>query len=84
MKNKVFLKKNVINASVVGFELAGSIVVGFLIGRWIDLNFGTFPVFILFFLFCGCIAGFRFLYKFAKKNISEENELERKEKKSYF
>ena len=60
--------------STVGIELAASIVVGALIGYWLDAKLGTEPWMFLFWLSCGIFAGFRSLYKMAKKYIREVRE----------
>lgn len=57
--------------SIVGIELGLSISVGAFIGHWMDQRFGTEPWLTLFFLMCGILAGFRFLYRAAKKYMKE-------------
>ena len=65
----------------LGFELLGSIAVGYYLGRWIDrkydLPWGAFAGFLL-----GCYAGFRALFKASKRmqrDIENEERLERGE-----
>ncbi len=53
--------------SAIGIEMAASVVVGGLIGYWLDGYFGTEPWLLLFWLTCGVIAGFRSLYRLAKR-----------------
>jgi ATP synthase protein I len=48
-----------LSASSVGLELGLSVVVGVLIGRWLDGRFGTEPWLMLAFLVLGLVAGFR-------------------------
>lgn len=48
-----------LSASSVGLELGLSVVVGVLIGRWLDGRFGTEPWLMLVLLVLGLVAGFR-------------------------
>lgn len=57
--------------STVGLELGLPIVIGVLIGHWMDQKFGTEPWLTLFLLTCGIFAGFSFLYRMAKKYMRE-------------
>jgi len=57
--------------SVIGIELAMSIVVGAAIGYALDLWLGTEPWMMVFWLLCGVIAGFRSLYRTTKKIMAE-------------
>lgn len=50
---------HVLSASSVGLELGLSVVLGVLIGRWLDGRFGTEPWLMLVFLVLGLVAGFR-------------------------
>ena len=58
----------------VGLELALSVVVGLLIGHWLDGRFGTGPVLTIVFLVCGSIAGMRGLYRAAQRAMKEEED----------
>jgi len=65
----------------LGFELLGSIAVGYYLGVWLDKKFGThwiaFAGFVL-----GCYAGFRALFKAAKtmqRDIENDERLARGE-----
>jgi len=60
--------------STVGIELAAAIVVGALVGTWLDSKLGTEPWMFLFWLLIGIIAGFRSLYRMAKKYMKEVRE----------
>lgn len=60
--------------SVVGLELALSVVIGALIGYGLDLWLGTDPWMFFFWLCCGIFAGFRSLYRTAKKIMKEMEE----------
>ncbi|QQR89446.1 MAG: AtpZ/AtpI family protein [Myxococcales bacterium] len=52
--------------SIVGLELVLAMVVGYLVGRWLDNHFGTNPYLKITGLVLGCITGFRALYRLAK------------------
>ena len=60
--------------SVIGIELAASIVVGGLIGYWLDQKLGTEPWMFIFWLLCGIAAGFRSLYRMSKQFLKESKE----------
>jgi ATP synthase protein I len=51
----------------VGIELALAIVLGLVIGWWIDGQLGTSPIFCLIFLGFGACAGFRAVWRAAIK-----------------
>ena len=51
----------------VGIELALSVVIGLLAGRWLDGKLSTEPYLTLVGLILGVIAGFRSLYQTARK-----------------
>lgn len=57
--------------SLVGIELALSIIVGGAIGYGLDYWLGTNPWMTIFWLICGIIAGFRSLYRTSKNIMSE-------------
>lgn len=65
----------------LGFELLGSIAVGYYLGTWLDKKAGTHWIAFVGFLL-GCYAGFRALYKASKRmqrDIENEEALERGE-----
>jgi len=65
----------------LGFELLGSIAVGYYGGSWLDRKLGTRWIAFVGFL-VGCYAGFRALYKASKRmqrDIENEEALERGE-----
>lgn len=62
--------------STVGLELGLPIVIGILIGHWMDQKFGTGPWLTLFFLMCGIFAGFSFLYRMSKRYMRESKKVE--------
>lgn len=65
----------------VGFELIGSIGVGYYLGHWLDGKFGTHWIGFVGFIL-GCYTGFRALFKLAKqmeKDIANEEALDRGE-----
>ncbi len=51
----------------VGIELALSTVIGLLAGQWLDAKLSTEPYLTLVGLLLGVIAGFRSLYRAARK-----------------
>lgn len=57
--------------STVGIEMAMSVVVGGAIGYWLDQWLGTEPWMMVFWVLCGVAAGFRSLYRTAKKIMKE-------------
>ncbi len=57
--------------STIGIEMAVSVAVGGLFGWWLDEKLGTDPWLFLFWLLCGVAAGFRSLYKMAKKYLKD-------------
>jgi ATP synthase protein I len=54
----------------LGIELALSVVIGLLAGRWLDGKLSTEPYLTLVGLILGVIAGFRSLYQTARKQTS--------------
>ncbi len=61
-------------ASTVGINMVATTFIGFAIGYWIvDKYLGTFPWFTGIFLLLGIIAGFKHLFKIARK-MGEKNE----------
>jgi len=57
--------------SVIGIEMAMSVVVGAAIGYFLDIWLGTEPWMMLLWLIFGVIAGFRALYRTAKRIMKE-------------
>ena len=49
--------------SSIGLELGGAVIVGLLIGQWLDGKFGTEPWLMLLFLGFGMAAGFRSVFR---------------------
>lgn len=64
--------RQILPASSIGLVFVLSIVIGALIGVWLDGKFGTKPWFTLFFLFIGIASGVRNAYIFIKKAIALE------------
>ncbi len=60
--------------SVIGIEMAASVVVGGLIGYWLDTKLGTDPWMFIIWLICGLFAGFRSLYRISKQYLKESKE----------
>ena len=61
-------------ASSIGIVFVMSIVIGVLIGVWIDGRFNTKPWFTLFFLGIGVAAGIKNVWHFIKKSGAMEKE----------
>lgn len=61
-------------AWTVGLNLVFSTFIGLAIGYWLDKVFGTSPWLTIIFLVLGIIAGFRELFKMAKKEIRDDPE----------
>lgn len=57
--------------SVIGIEMAMSVIVGGFIGYWLDVWLGTDPWMMIFWVICGVIAGFRSLYRMSKRIMKE-------------
>lgn len=61
-------------AWTVGLNLVLSTFIGLAIGYWLDKVFGTSPWLTIIFLVLGIIAGFRELFRMAKKEIRDDPE----------
>ena len=57
--------------SSMGLELGLSVVVGFLIGSWLDKWLETGPYFLLIFGIAGIIAGYRSIFRLLKRVQSD-------------
>jgi len=57
--------------SAIGLEMAGSVVVGWFIGNWLDDYFDISPWMAILWTSAGVIAGFRSLYRMGKKYIKQ-------------
>lgn len=57
--------------STIGLEMGLSVVVGLLIGNYLDRRFDTDPWMLLLFLLLGFVAGFRRLFLLARKYHKE-------------
>ena len=60
--------------SSMGMELGLSVVIGFLIGNWLDAWLETDPWFLFIFGASGIIAGYRSIFRLLKKVQSEMKE----------
>ncbi len=65
--NKKFFKY--LSLSTIGLHLVSGIVVGVLIGYYLDKFFNTSPLLTIIFFFFGIGAGFRNMYKDVQKYI---------------
>ena len=57
--------------SAIGLEMAGSVIVGYLIGSWLDDYFGIAPWMTILWTAAGLIAGFRSLFRLGKKYLQQ-------------
>ena len=60
--------------SSMGLELGLSVVVGFLIGSWLDGWLGTDPWLLLVFGTAGIVAGYRSIFRLVKRVRSDEQQ----------
>ena len=75
-KERIQLVKALGRYSAVGIEMGAAVVIGYLIGHWLDKQAGTAPWLMLFFLLIGVAAGFRGLYRAAKRAMREDEQQE--------
>lgn len=66
-KSEKSVLKQVFEASTVGIHLVLSIFLGLAIGYGLDALFNTFPYLSVIFFIMGIIAGFREVFRIAKK-----------------
>ena len=73
MKSIIKTRSKWIIYSSMGLELGLSVVVGFLIGSWLDKWLETGPYFLLIFGIAGIIAGYRSIFRLIKKVQRDSN-----------
>jgi ATP synthase protein I len=66
--------------SAGALEMGLSVVIGMTIGYWLDEVLGTAPWMALLWMTCGAVAGFRSLWRLAKR-MEREAEAEEEQKK---
>ncbi len=66
----------------MGLEVGLSVVVGFLIGTWLDEWLETAPWFLLIFGIAGIIAGYRSMFRMVKRMQSDTEPGQKNESKS--
>ena len=66
----------------MGLEVGLSVVVGFLIGTWLDDWLETEPWFLLIFGIAGIIAGYRSMFRMVKRMRSDNETGKKNEPKS--
>ena len=66
----------------MGLEVGLSVVVGFLIGTWLDEWLETEPWFLLIFGIAGIIAGYRSMFRMVKRMQSDIENGQKKETNS--
>lgn len=72
--------------STVGLEFALSVIVGLMLGKWLDEKFDTGGLLTIVWFFFGLVAGGRAIYRAAKRaerDLREEDEANRKSKQKY-
>lgn len=73
-EDKAKLIKQIASYSTLGLEMGLSVAVGAVIGYYLDKWLKTEPWFLIVFLLFGVVAGFRSLYRAAKRLQKEESE----------
>ena len=68
--------------SSMGLEVGLSVVVGFLMGTWLDEWLETAPWFLLIFGIAGVIAGYRSMFRMVKRMQSDTETGQKKEQKT--
>ncbi len=76
--NKKFFKY--LSISTIGLHLVSGIVVGVLIGYYLDKFFNTSPILTILFFFFGVLAGFRNMYKDVQKYVLNNEDNNEKDK----
>jgi ATP synthase protein I len=66
--------------SAGALEMGLSVVIGMAIGYWLDEVLGTAPWMAIFWMTCGSVAGFRSLWRLAKRMEREAEADEAREK----
>lgn len=66
--------KQYLRFSAVGLELGFSVILGLLVGQWLDSKFGTSPWLMLLFLIFGLVAGFRSVYRLLRESTADHSE----------
>ncbi|MDR3187401.1 MAG: AtpZ/AtpI family protein [Holosporaceae bacterium] len=56
----------------VGLEFASAVIIGVLIGIWLDKRFCAPPLFLIIFFLFGCAAGYVNILKYMKKQDRQE------------
>ncbi len=72
-KKRRELWRQLIDASVIPLNLVAATFVGFAIGYGLDSLFGTSPYLTVFFFIIGIIAGFRELFRYARRIEREDD-----------
>ncbi len=58
--------------SSIGLSVVLAIIIGVLIGRWLDGVFDTSPWFFFIFLFIGIVAGFRNIFVIVAREVKKD------------
>ena len=67
MNKNVDQKENLLKFINCGIEFATPIIVGVMLGIWIDKKFNFFPMFLVIFLMLGCAAGYINIKRYLEK-----------------
>jgi ATP synthase protein I len=63
---------DLLKLSSLGLEMGGAVVIGLLMGTWLDRQFGTEPWLTFVFLGFGLVAAGKAVYRAVRKGLSEE------------
>lgn len=74
-QNKKKVRQEIMEAlalfSQIGFTIAGTLFLSIMLGRFIDIKMGTYPIFILVFSVLGIFAVFRILLLITKNQLKK-------------
>jgi ATP synthase protein I len=62
------------HSTSVGLEIAGCIIVGLLLGRWLDNKFDTYPVIMIIGFAAGVTAAGKAMWRVVKREIHDGDE----------
>lgn len=72
--NFIKINSKLINYSTIGLELGLSVIIGLVVGQFLDDFFGTEPWLFLLFLIFGLVAGYRSVFRLLRKMKSDQPE----------
>lgn len=65
--NQNSVTRTLLSYSSLGIEMGLCVVIGLVIGYYLDKHFTTYPYLTFIFMFCGIVAAFRAVYSAYKK-----------------